>query len=59
VQDVQMQRLQEQKSVDAPDTSEKALITSAVTTSFSGSACMPMAYVSFSRPTDFSSPDIS
>ena len=43
-----------QKSVDAPGKSEKALITSKVTMSFSDSPCTPMAYVSFSRPTDFS-----
>ena len=39
------------QAIDAPGKSEKALITSKVTTSFSDSPCTPMAYTSFSRPT--------
>ncbi len=41
------------QSIDAPSKSEKSLITSKVTTSFSDSLDTPMAYASFSRPTNF------
>ncbi|HBS27841.1 MAG TPA: hypothetical protein DD827_12090, partial [Gammaproteobacteria bacterium] len=42
------------QAIDAPGEIQKSLITSKVTTSFSIPPCTPMAYTSFSRPTDLS-----
>jgi hypothetical protein len=41
------------QSIGVPGKPEKTLITSKVTTSFSDPPFTPMAYTSFSRPTDF------
>jgi len=45
---------QSTQAIGAPSKSEKALITSKVTTSFSDSLCTPISYVSLPRSTDFS-----
>lgn len=41
------------QSIDAPGKAEKSLITNKVTTNFSDSPCTPVAYASFSHPSDF------